>query len=189
MKKALAFCLASLMSIFPTLGQTYRVKAFLLPVLEHSAAVEVVPRQHVGLQLLYQNHNVLGDNRYFHHRLIPSVRYYVRTDTRISDRLYAELFHRSAWIRHIPDQGSAPFYGYRSQSLGISLGKQFAFRGNRMLLDLSIGHYRIYAGDAARDFSDFYLFPYRERARWRVDLKLGLGWASHASASPPANIP
>lgn len=186
MKKALVLCFPSLLAIFPVYGQVYRVKAFLLPVFDHSVAVEVVPRQQLGFQLLYQNHNVLGDNRYFHHRLMPSVRYYLRTEGRIADRLYAEVFHRSAWIRHIPDQSRTPLYRSRSQSLGIAIGKQVAFRGNRMLLDLSFGHFRIYAGDAVRDFSDFNLFPYSERSRWRADLKLGLGWGRRASAASPA---
>lgn len=157
-------------------GQEYRLKAFVLPVFEHSLAAEMVSGGHLGIQITYQNHNVLGDNRYFHHRLIPSIRYYALTDNRWTDRLYLELFHRSAWIRHIPDQSSVPLYRYASQSIGLSAGKQIVFRGNRMLMDLSFGHYIIYAGDAARDYSDFNFFRYTERNRWRIDIKIGLGW-------------
>jgi hypothetical protein len=68
-------------------------------------------------------------------------------------------------------------YKYRSQSIGLSAGKQILFRGNRMLMDLSFGHYLIYAGDASRDYSDFNFFRYTERNRWRIDLKMGLGWS------------
>jgi hypothetical protein len=68
-------------------------------------------------------------------------------------------------------------YRYRSQSIGLSAGKQILFRGNRMLMDLSFGHYLIYAGDASRDYSDFNFFRYTERNRWRVDVKMGLGWS------------
>lgn len=165
-----------LAATFVAKGQEYRLKAFVLPVFEHSLAAELVSGGHLGLQLAYQNHNVLGDNRYFHHRVVPSLRYYVLTDSPWSDRLYLEIFHRSAWIRHVPDQSSVPLYRYRSQSLGLSAGKQILFRGNRMLMDLSFGHYIIYAGDASRDYSDFNFFRYSERNRWRIDIKVGLGW-------------
>jgi hypothetical protein len=159
-------------------GQDFRLKAFFIPVFEHSVAAEWFTGRHLGFQLTYQNHNELGDNRYFHHRVMPSVRYYARTDSRWTDRLYMELYHRSAWIRHIPDQSSVPLYRYATQSLGLSAGKQVLFRGNRMLMDLSFGHYLIYAGDAKQDFSDFNFFRFTERNRWRIDIKLGLGWSA-----------
>lgn len=168
-------------------GQEYRLKAFVLPVFEHSLAAELVSGGHLGIQLAYQNHNVLGDNRYFHHRLIPSIRYYALTDSRWTDRLYLELFHRSAWIRHVPDQSRDPLYRYSSQSIGLSAGKQILFRGNRMLMDLSFGHYIIYAGDASKDYSDFNFFRFTERNRWRIDIKIGLGW--HASPVDPRRRP
>lgn len=176
-KRSLCLLSGLLIGVLAVHGQGFRLKAFILPVFEHSLAGEVLHGRHLGFQLAYQNHNVLGDNRYFHHRVIPSVRYYFLDDTRLLDRLYLEVFHRSAWIRHLPDQSSVPMYKYRSQSIGLSAGKQILFRGNRMLMDLSFGHYLIYAGDASRDYSDFNFFRYTERNRWRVDLKMGLGWS------------
>jgi hypothetical protein len=176
MRKTLCLLSALILAVLGASGQRYRLKALVIPVFDHTVAAEILSGSHIGLQMAYQNHNVLGDNRYFHHRVIPSIRYYVNTDKRWSDRFYLECFHRSAWIRHLPDQSSVPLYRYRSQSLGLSLGKQVVFRGSRMLMDMSFGHYRIYAGDAARDFSDFNFFRYTERNRWRIDLKIGLGW-------------
>lgn len=178
MRNNLRLLTVLLLTAIAASGQAYRVKALVIPVFEHSLAAEILTGSHVGLQLTYQNHNVLGDNRYYHHRVIPSLRYYVNTEHRWSDRFYLELFHRSAWIRHVPDQSSVPLYRYRTQSLGLSAGKQIVFRGNRMLMDLSFGHYIIYAGDASRDYSDFNFFRYTERNRWRIDLKIGLGWKS-----------
>lgn len=178
MRNNLRLLTVLLLTAIAASGQAYRVKALVIPVFEHSLAAEILTGSHVGLQLTYQNHNVLGDNRYYHHRVIPSLRYYVNTEHRWSDRFYLELFHRSAWIRHVPDQSSVPLYRYRTQSLGLSAGKQIVFRGNRMLMDLSFGHYIIYAGDASRDYSDFNFSRYTERNRWRIDLKIGLGWKS-----------
>lgn len=178
MRNNLRLLTVLLLTAIAASGQAYRVKALVIPVFEHSLAAEILTGSLVGLQLTYQNHNVLGDNRYYHHRVIPSLRYYVNTEHRWSDRFYLELFHRSAWIRHVPDQSSVPLYRYRTQSLGLSAGKQIVFRGNRMLMDLSFGHYIIYAGDASRDYSDFNFFRYTERNRWRIDLKIGLGWKS-----------
>lgn len=180
MKKTLCLLYTLFVATWGASGQTYRLKGLVIPVFEHSVAVELLSGSHIGLQLAYQNHNVLGDNRYFHHRVMPSVRYYLNTDRRWSDRFYLELFHRSAWIRHVPDQSSVPLYRYRSQSLGLSVGKQIVFRGNRMLMDISFGHFLIYAGDASRDYSDFNFFRYTERNRWRIDLKIGLGWSRKA---------
>lgn len=178
MRNNLRLLTVLLLTAIAARGQAYRVKALVIPVFEHSLAAEILTGSHVGLQLTYENHNVLGDNRYYHHRVIPSLRYYVNTEHRWSDRFYLELFHRSAWIRHVPDQSSVPLYRYRTQSLGLSAGKQIVFRGNRMLMDLSFGHYIIYAGDASRDYSDFNFFRYTERNRWRIDFKIGLGWKS-----------
>lgn len=153
-------------------AQEYRLKAFLIPLLDHSVAGEVLFHRRLSFQLAYQNHIEWGDNRYFHHRMMPSLRYYHLTANRLFDRFYAEVFHRSAFIRHIPDQSDVPFYDHRTQSVGLSLGKQILFKRN-FLMDLSLGRYRTYSGDAMDDHSDFSLFPFTEGDRWRIDVKVG----------------
>lgn len=172
MKKTLAFIFTLVFLSGFIVAQEYRIKAFFIPVFEHSIAGEVLISKHLAFQLAYQNHNELGDNRYFHHRFMPSVRYYFLSDDRFLDRFYGEFFHRTAFIRHIPDQSDVAVYKYNTQSVGLSAGKQIIFRRN-VFMDLSFGHYYIYAGDAEDDYSDFNFFNYTERNRWRIDVKIG----------------
>ena len=172
MKKMLAFIFTHVFLNGFIIAQEYRIKAFFIPVFEHSIAGEVLISKHLAFQLAYQNHNELGDNRYFHHRFMPSVRYYFLSDDRFLDRFYGEFFHRTAFIRHIPDQSDVAVYKYNTQSVGLSAGKQIIFRRN-VFMDLSFGHYYIYAGDAEDDYSDFNFFNYTERNRWRIDVKIG----------------
>jgi hypothetical protein len=172
MKKTLAFIITLVFFGGCIVAQEYRLKAFFIPVFEHSIAGEVLINKHLAIQLAYQNHNELGDNRYFHHRIMPSVRYYFLSDDRFLDLFYGEIFHRTAFIRHIPDQSDVAVYKYNTQSVGLSAGKQIMFRRN-IFMDLSFGHYYIYAGDAEDDYSDFNFFNYTERNRWRIDIKIG----------------
>lgn len=172
MKKTLPLIFTLVFFSTCMVAQEYRIKAFFIPVFEHSIAGEVLMNKHLAFQMAYQNHNELGDNRYFHHRIMPSVRYYFISDDLFLDRFYGEFFHRSAFIRHIPDQSDASVYKYNTQSVGLSAGKQIIFRRN-VFMDLSFGHYYIYAGDAEDDYSDFNFFNYSERNRWRIDIKIG----------------
>ena len=189
--KFVAFFLVLVFHGSAVLSQEFRFKFFLIPILDHSVAGEVLVGRRLGFQLAYQNHIEPGDNRYFHHRIMPSVRYYMLSEKRFLDRFYAELFHRSAFIRQIPDQDPEPYYDYSTQSLGFAVGKQFLFRRN-FLMDFSLGRYRLYAGDAKDDHSDFdFLNPYGARDRWRIDVKLGwiLGGKAKGPRSSSGGLP
>lgn len=154
-------------------AQEIRLKGLVIPVFEHAVASEYAFSRHWAVQMAYQNHIELGDNIYYHHRFTPSVRYYIVSDHRVLDNFYGEAFHRTAFIRHIPDQSDVKLIKYQSQSLGLALGKQIFFRSRNMFMDISVGRYFIYDGNSWIDRPRFDLFIHGEQSRTRLDFKLG----------------
>jgi hypothetical protein len=154
-------------------AQEVRLKGMVIPLFEHSIAAEYAFRPNWSVQMAYQNQIELGDNIYFHHRLSPSVRYYHTTDRPLLDRIYGEFYHRSSFIRHIPDQSDDRLKKYQSQSIGFSLGKQIFFRSRNMFMEFSFGRYLIYNGNVEVDRPVFNVFIHRNESRTRVDFKLG----------------
>lgn len=155
------------------MGQEIRLKGLVIPLFEHSVAGEYVFHRNFSFQLAYQQHIELGDNTYYHHRVLPSVRFYIASNRSLFDRIYGEVFHRSTFIRHIPDQSDVSLIKYNSQSAGFSLGKQVLFRSRNMFMDFSLGRYFIYQGNSQIDRPGFDLFIQGEKGRIRLDFKLG----------------
>jgi hypothetical protein len=156
-----------LLTLLTATGQDIRIKGMFFPFLEHSIAVENLTHQNVSVQVLYQNRIELGDNEYYHHRVIPSIRYYFSSEKRFINRLYIEAFYRYAYIKHFPDQSDVPYYNYYSNSFGLDGGKQF-FLSDRLLIDFGVGYYYIYSGKEWHNFSD------NNRHCLRIDLKFGV---------------
>ena len=155
-------------------AQDIRVKGLVIPLFEHALATEFAFHPNWSVQLGYQNHIELGDNVYYHHRLTPSFRYYIRSDRGVVDGLFAEAFHRSTFIRHIPDQSDVRLKKYQSQSIGFALGKQHFFRSRNMFMEWSVGRYLIYHGNSWIDRPRFDMFIHGDDGRTRLDFKLGL---------------
>lgn len=154
-------------------AQEIRLKGLVIPLFEHAVAVEYLPHPNWSVQLGYQNHIELGDNVYYHHRFTPSLRYYLASDRTLLNGLFGEAFHRSSFIRHIPDQSDVKLIKYQSQSAGVALGKQIFFRSRNMFMEFSVGRYIIYSGDARVDRPSFEMFIHGNEGRTRFDFKLG----------------
>jgi hypothetical protein len=154
-------------------AQETRLKGLVIPLFEHSVAAEYAFGQNWSLQMGYQNHIELGDNIYYHHRFTPSLRYYISSQQTFFDHFYGEAFHRTAFIRHVPDQSDVRLIKYQSQSVGFAFGKQVFFRSRNMFMDLSVGRYFIYAGNSWIDRPRFDLFIHNEKTRTRLDFKFG----------------
>jgi hypothetical protein len=160
-------------------AQDLRFKGMVIPLFEHSLASEFAFHPNWSVQLGYQNQIELGDNTYYHHRLTPSIRYYLTTDRLMFDRIYGEFFHRSAHIRHIPDQSDVRLIKYQSQSIGFALGKQIFFKSRNMFMEFSLGRYFIYKGNTWVDRPAFHMFIHGDESRTRLDFKLGFRLRSH----------
>ena len=168
MKLQITFTTGLLFLILLTVtGQDIRIKGLFFPFLEHSIAVENLTNKNVSVQVTYQNQIELGDNVYYHHRVVPSIRYYFSSDKSFINRLYIDVFYRYVFIRHYPDQSVVPFYNYYSNSLGLMGGRQF-FLSDRFLIDFAVGYYYIYSGKEWYNFSD------DNRHRLRIDIKFGV---------------
>ncbi len=154
-------------------AQEIRLKGLVIPLFEHAVAAEYVFKPTWSVQLAYQNHIEVGDNVYYHHRISPSLRYYLPSEAAILNGLFGEFFHRTAWIRHIPDQSDEKLIKYQSQSAGFALGKQIFFRSRNMFMEFSVGRYHIYKGNSWVDRPRFDLFIHGEQMRTRLDFKLG----------------
>jgi hypothetical protein len=154
-------------------AQETRLKGLVIPLFEHAVSAEYVFGRQWSVQLGYQNHIELGDNIYYHHRITPSLRYYFASSRTILDHIYGEAFHRTAFIRHVPDQSDVRLIKYQSQSVGLALGKQIFFRSRNMFMDFSVGRYFIYDGNSWIDRPRFDLFIQGEQSRTRLDFKLG----------------
>ncbi len=168
----LTIVLNSLM-VMGVIAQETRLKGLVIPLFEHAVAGEYAFGRHWSVQMAYQNHIELGDNIYYHHRFTPSVRYYIASNHTFLDNFYGEAFHRTAFIRHIPDQSDVSLIKYQSQSLGFALGKQIFFRSRNMFMDISVGRYFIYQGNSWIDRPRFDLFIHGEQTRTRLDFKFG----------------
>jgi len=156
-----------LLTLLTATGQDIRIKGMFFPFIEHSIAVENLTHQNVSVQVLYQNRIELGDNKYYHHKVIPSIRYYFSSDKRFINQLYIEAFYRYAYIKHFPDQSEEPYYKYYSNSLGLDVGKQL-FLSDNFFIEFGAGYYYIYSGKEWYNFSD------NDRHRLRIDLKIGV---------------
>jgi hypothetical protein len=154
-------------------AQELRLKGLVIPLFEHTVAVEYLNKKKWSVQLGYQNHVELGDNVYYHHRLTPSIRYYLSSDRVFLHGLFGEAFHRSSFIRHIPDQSDVTLKKYQSQSVGIAFGKQIYFRSRNMFMEFSWGRYLIYQGNFWVDRPRFDIFIHGDDMRTRLDFKLG----------------
>lgn len=183
MNQVLLIILLSALLTGSVTAQEIRFKGMIIPLFEHSLATEFVFHPRWSVQMAYQNHIELGDNRYYHHRLTPSVRYYLISDRLLLDRIYGEFFHRSARIRHIPDQSDVRLLKYKSQSIGLALGKQFLFKSRNMFMDISLGRYFIYRGNVDIDRPAFDMFIQGDKGRIRLDFKLGLRLRSKQEVS------
>ena len=179
MKPVLLILFFSCLGNGATYTQDLRLKGLVIPLFEHSFASEYAFHPNWSVQMGYQNHIELGDNIYYHHRLTPSVRYYLSADRLMFDKIYGEFFHRSAFIRHIPDQSDERLIKYRSQSIGFALGKQIFFRSRNMFMEFSLGRYLIYKGNALVDRPAFHMFIHGEDSRTRLDFKLGFRLRAH----------
>jgi hypothetical protein len=173
MKPVFQTILLSCLLASSSTAQETRIKGLVIPLFDHSIATEYVFHRNLSVQMSYQNQIELGDNIYYHHRLTPSVRYYVTTERPLLDGIYGEFFHRSARIRHIPDQSDDRLKKYQSQSIGLALGKQVFFRSRNMFMEFSFGRYLIYKGNVDIDRPAFDMFIHGNASRTRLDFKLG----------------
>lgn len=173
MKPVLLIVFTCLLSSGSLKAQEVRLKGMFIPLFEHSLATEYLFYPNWSVQVAYQNQIELGDNVYYHHRITPSIRYYLTTELQLLDRIYGELFHRSARIRHIPDQSDDHLKKYQSQSVGFALGKQIFFKSRNMFMEFSFGRYFLYKGNIDIDRPAFNMFIHGNDSRTRVDFKLG----------------
>jgi hypothetical protein len=172
MKKLLLISIVFLGMRTVTAGQDIRIKGMFFPLAEHSVGLEILLNKHFSGQLLYQNQIQLHEGHsHLHHRLIPSIRYYLLSDNKVLNHLYIETFYRQSFIRLRSD---TRVFKYATSSFGLSAGRQFIL-SDKFLIDLSFGHYYIYSNNENewQDFPNNIIFPYQYRHRWRIDIKFG----------------
>ncbi len=155
------------MTLLTATGQDNRIKGIIFPFIEHSIGVEKLITKNISVQLLYQNRIIPGDNRYFHHNLIPSIRYYISSNKGLINLIYIELFYRYAYVKHFGDQSIEPYYKYYSNSIGVDIGKQI-FLSKNFFMEFGVGYYYMYSGKEQYNHFE------GDKNNLRIDLKVGI---------------
>lgn len=159
--KTILISVIILLSLLTASGQGTRIKGLVIPFVEHSIGVEQNITKNLSIQMLYINRVDPRITKYYFHRLIPSIRFYILSNEKKRDRTYLEVFYRYAYTKQISDQ--SPEQNFFSNSIGLDIGKQRSI-GDNSFIEGSLGYFFIYSGED----------PKNPLGGLRIDIKFGI---------------
>lgn len=162
------------------LGQQFRVKGLLLPLVHQTAGFELKLSKPFSSQIMYARSAKLQDNRYVYQRLTPSFRYNHFTEKKLLNNSYVEAFFRKSFIKYYPDQATITLIEYTNSALGMSVGKLlFLSSKKKLFFDLSLGRYFIFANSYKNPSQTEIFYPeeIKKEGRWRISITFGFQWS------------